>query len=236
MAAHAGRIPRRRIDRGSAAAGRVLAGAVHHLPDPDLADRRIGRRAVRRRAGRGDGRLVVRIRLFCRRPLLDRQCAPGRCQDLRLAVAVCDHRIAGLARSLHGIRRCAGAFALDPGSDAHPVARAFAYAFGLVARASVQRLSLERLRLHAGDAFTAGAERFANRPLGPDLPRRCRLRITRGARRRWSGYPAALAGAGLERARSRRDGRRLMSTACGCASCSPTCSRTRSSTIPRSRR
>ena len=49
MAAHPDRFPRRRIDGAGAAAARHLAGAVHNLSDPGLADRRLGRRPVRRR-------------------------------------------------------------------------------------------------------------------------------------------------------------------------------------------
>ena len=139
------------FDGSGATADRVLAGAVHHFPDPDLADRRLGGRTVGRRiSGRGR-RLVVRLRLFRGRTLLDGQCAPGRCQDLRVAVAVCSHRAASAARVLHCFRHRACSPALDPWRHADPVARARAHAGGVAARASLQRLSLECLRLCAGD-------------------------------------------------------------------------------------
>ena len=51
-----------------------------------------------RAAGR---RLVLRLRLFPRRPLLGRLRLPGRCQDLRLAAAVRGRRAAGLSRAFH---------------------------------------------------------------------------------------------------------------------------------------
>ncbi len=38
---------------------------------------------------------------FVCRALLDRQCVPGRCQDVRLAAAVRDRRAAGRSRALH---------------------------------------------------------------------------------------------------------------------------------------
>ena len=52
-------------------------------------------------AERGRRRLVVRLRLFPRRPLLDRLRVPGRRQDLRLAAAVRGDRAAGRAGALH---------------------------------------------------------------------------------------------------------------------------------------
>ena len=64
--------------------------------------------------GRGGHRLVVRLRLFSRRPLLDRLCLSRRCADLRLAVADRGDRPAGGARDLHRVRRRAGAAAVDP--------------------------------------------------------------------------------------------------------------------------
>ena len=118
MAARAGGVRgRRRLDAG-AAAGEFLAGAVPDLPDPGLAGGRLGRWPTGRRAGGRGRRLVVRLRLFRGRPLLDRQRASGRCQDIRLAAAVRRHRLAGRARAVHRLRGRAGA--PDVGTRARP--------------------------------------------------------------------------------------------------------------------
>ena len=128
------------------------------------------------------------------------------------------------------------------GADARPGARARAHRRRMAARPSVQRLSLERLRLRADRAAGAGAERRADRALGPDLHRGRGLREPGGARRRPRRHAAAagcrsrsalallaaLAGFGALRLDAHAD--RPSSTACGCASCSPICSRTRNST------
>ena len=96
-------------------------------------------------------------------------------------------------------------------------------------------------------AAGAGAERVAGRHLGPDISRGRDLRQPGGARRRPRRHAASLsrAGAGADAARGdgrlrRRRGLRRTrpnsSTACSCASCSRTCSRTPSSiTAPRPR-
>ena len=61
-------------------------------------------------ACRARRRLVVRLWLFPRRALLGGLCLSGRCQDLRLAVAVRSRRAAGRHGAVHGIRsRCSRA-------------------------------------------------------------------------------------------------------------------------------
>ena len=97
---------------------RCLAGAVLYLPGSGVAGRRRRRRPPRRPAERGDRRLVVRLRLFSRGPVLGRLRLPGRRQDLRLAAAVRGHRAAGGHGLLHRPRPCAGAHAVDARTDA----------------------------------------------------------------------------------------------------------------------
>ena len=123
----------------------------------------------------GDRRLVLRLRLFPRRPLLDRLRVPGRRQDIRLAVAVRGCRAAGLSRALHRPRARRGAADLDARADAPARARGHAHRRRVAARPSAHRLSLEHLRLRADRAAGAGAKRRAGRHLGPDvsLPSRC---------------------------------------------------------------
>ena len=229
------------------AADEYLAHSVHHLPDPGLARRWRGRRPSRRSARSRDCRLVVRIRLFPRRPLLDRPCVPGRRQDLRLAATACGRRLAGRNGGLHRVRPRAGPSHLGTGPGARAGTRGRVHVGGVAARSPVQRLSLEYVRLRADLAALARARRGPRRHLGADLSRGRSLRLACRARRRPRRHQAALARAGAQRRRDRRarglrraggsrPRRRAMSRACACASCSPTCSRTRSSTIRRSSR
>ena len=70
------------------------------------------------------------------------------------------------------------------GADARAGARGRAHAGGVAARAPVQRLSLERLRLCADLAALARAGRGAHRDLGAHLPRGRGLCVAGRARRR----------------------------------------------------
>ena len=221
--------------------------AIRHLSDPGLAGRRGGRRPPRRRARGRDRRLVVRLRLFPRGPLLGRQCVPGRRQDLRLAAAIRRHRAAGRDGALHRARARAGAAHLDARRHARAGARRGAHPRGMAARPPTQRVPLEYLRLCAGLAAVAGARRGAHRDLGPDIPGGRGLCEPGGARRRPRRHQAARGCAGAERRGDRRacdlrraaagdERRRISWTACGFASCSPTCSRTRNSITRRSSR
>ena len=229
-------------------ADRRLAGAVLHLSGPGVAGRRRGRRPARRRAERRDRRLVVRLRLFPRRPLLGRLRLPGRRQDLRLAAAV------------RGRRRCRPAWPATRRSASRWRAslwvrgplRILALAVALTAcrmaaRPSAHRISLERVRLRADRTAGAGAVRVADRHLGPDVSRGRGVCSAGHARRRPHRHATAVAAAchGRRAARScspatarcgLRTRRRSSSTACGCGSCSPMCSRTRNSIRPPSRR
>ena len=227
---------------------RCLAGAVLHVSDSGLAGRWRGGRPPRRPAERGDRRLVVRLRLFPRRALLGRLRLPGRCQDLRLAAAV------------RGRSRCRRAWpATRPSALAlarllwtRGPTRLIALAVALTAAEWLRGhlftgfpWNVYRLRAHR--AAGAGAERGADRHLGPDLHRGRGVREPGGAGRRSRRHAAALAAARARawscsrrsRATARcgsRARRPPLSTACGCASCSPICSRTRSSTTAPSRR
>ncbi len=169
MAARAGGVPgRRRLDAGARPC-EFLAGAVPDVPDSGLAGGRVGRWPTGRRAhGRGR-RLVVRLRVFRGRPLLDRQRPSGRRQDIRLAVAVRRHRAAGRARSVY--RPWGWAGASDVGARARPClgARGRAHGFGMAAWPSAHRVSLERLRVCLGFPAAAGAGRRLGRHLGPDV-------------------------------------------------------------------
>ena len=101
LAARADRVRGGRGLGAGAVADRSLAGAVLHLPGAGLAGRRRRRRPARRRAERVRRRLVVRLRLFLRRALLDRPRLPGRRQDVRLAAAVRGDRGARRAGAVH---------------------------------------------------------------------------------------------------------------------------------------
>ena len=158
-----------------------LADPVSDLPDAGLADRRRRGGPLGRTGGRGSDRLVVRLRLLSRRPLLDRLRLLGRCAGLRLAVADRGHRPAGGARRLYRARRGAGANAVDARGAAYLGSRRGAHRFGMAARPPVHRFSLECIRLRADRAAGLGASRFAVRHLGPDLHRHRGVRQSRHA-------------------------------------------------------
>ena len=217
------------------------------FPDSGVARRWRGGRPPRRTAERGNRRLVVRLRLFPRRPLLGRLRLSGRRQDLRLADAVRGRRAAGGHGLLHGLWPWPRAHALDARADAAHCARDRAHRRRVAARPSVQRLPLERLWLRAHRAAGAGAERGADRHLGPHLHRGRGVREPGGVDGRSHRYAAAMAAARARRGPARRacglrrdaavpHARPPLSKACGCGSCSPIFSRTRNSTTARSRR
>ena len=204
MAARAGRVPRRRLIDAGTAADRHLAGGVRHLPDPGLAGRRGRRRPVRRRDRGGERGLVVRLRIFPRRPLLGRQCVSGRCQDLRLAAAVRGGRLAGRDGGLHRARAGARPPHLDTRRNTRAGAGGGAHRRGMAARPSVQRLPVECLRLCAHLAVVAGAGRGAGRAVGHDVAGGGGLRQPGRARRRPRRYQTSMAGTGAERRGDRR--------------------------------
>ena len=189
MAADPDRVPRRRIIDAGAAADECVAGPVRHLSDPGLAGRRRGGRPSRWSAGSRRRRLVVRLRLFPRRPLLGRPCVSGRRQDLRLAAAIRSHCAAGRHGGLLGAGSRLGARDLDARGNARAGARGGAHARGVAARPPVQRFPLERLRLCAGLAALVGAGRSAHRHLGPHLPGGRGLCVACRARRRAAPTP-----------------------------------------------
>ena len=90
---------------------------------------------------------------------------------------------AGLAL-FTGVRIRARAADLDARRDARAGARGRAHRRRMAARPPAHRLSLEHLRLRADDAAGAGAERVADRHLGPDVPRGRGLCRAGGAGRR----------------------------------------------------
>ena len=234
---------RRRGVRLGAGAVQRLAGSVRDVSGAGLAGGRIGRRPLERHVDRRRCRLVLRLRLFRRRALLDRLRLFGRRQDLRLVAAVRGCRAAGLSRDLY--RFGTGGRPLDLGAraGAHCGARRHADHRGMAARPSAQRLSLEQLRLCADRTTSAGAKCLPGRRLGIDLPQRRDFRDAGGAGRRQGGYAAsATRAAHRARASHRDDGIRtgaagdapdqICARRQDCASCSPICSRTKNSTTP----
>ena len=190
----------------------------------------------------GGYRMVVRFRLFPRRPLLDRLRLSGRRADLRLAAPVCRHRPAGRACDLHRHRGHARTPVMDARCAPPPRPCGCAHRIGMAARARPHRISLERAWLRADLAAGAGAECGADRHMGSHLSGGRDLRQSGDAVRRPQRKPlaAAAADAGGRRARcasratarcGSRARRRSLSPACICASCSRTCSRTCASTM-----
>ena len=248
MAADPDRVPRRRIFDAGAAADECLARPVRHLSDPGLAGRRRGGRPSRWSAGGRRRRLVVRLRLFARRPLLGRPRVSGRRQDLRLAAAIRGHCAAGRPGGV--LRRWVSPWRARSGRAGQPACwrsrwrsrvaewlrghmfSGFpwnAYGYALVsplwlaqgaALIGIWGLTFLAVAVYASPAVLA------------DEPRR---------------HQTALAGSGTEPRRHRRacglwggaaraGPPRATSRACTFASCSPICSRTTSSTIHASSR
>ena len=162
------------------------AGPPAALPlsaDRRSADRR--RLADRRRAGRDPrtgadrfaqgrvrGRLVDGLRLFPRRPLVDRLGFAGRGGQIRLGAAARGGGAAGGSRRLSGRRLCAGAAPVVAGTPSHLRPRLWARAGRMGARPPVHRLSVERPRHGARRQSGARPDRFAGRPARADLSRR----------------------------------------------------------------
>ncbi len=143
-----------------------------------------GGQPLGRRRRCGVDRMVVRLRLFCRRTLLDRLRVFGRCADFRLDAAVRGARPAGGAGVLHSHRRRIGAHFLDARRAAAAVAWRSADHRRVSARSPVHRFSVERIRLRDRGAVAAGADRSAGRPVGHDVHHRCRVCDTGDAGRR----------------------------------------------------
>ena len=225
-----------------------MAGAVSDLSGDGLADRWRRRRTLARRAGGGDGGLVVRPRLFRAGPVLDRLRVPGRCAHFRLAVALRRAWPARLSRAVHRTWFRAGAADLDRECLAGDRARSEPDVERMAARSDAVGLSLECVRLCADRAAGAGADGVADRPVGPDVSERCDLRKPRGpdrwalaaGARPWIAPVMALAllvAMGIfGGVRSVAAADRMSSQRSSCASCSPTCSRTSNSTTPPRRR
>ena len=90
---------------------------------------------------------------------------------------------ARLSRAVHRLRLRAGAADLDQGRLARAGARREPDHRRMAARPCPLRLSVERVRLCADRTAGAGADRVADRAVGPDVPQRRDLRQPRGADR-----------------------------------------------------
>ena len=133
-----------------------------------LADRRRARLPSRPAsggvaAGGVRRRLVDGLRLFSRRPLVDRLGASGRGRQIRLGAAACGCGAAGCARPLSGRRLRARAPLVVAGTDAHFRPRLWAWVGGMGARPPVYRLPLERPRDGARRQSGACPDRLARR-------------------------------------------------------------------------
>ncbi len=193
-------------DNSRVAPLRDLARRVSHISCVGLADRRRRRRTPRRRGDGRDHGLVVRVRIFRDRPLLDRQCLSGRCEELRLAATVRDSWVAGLPGFLSCARAGAGAADLEPGRHADTGARFRAHARRVAPGAPAYGFPLERLWLRADVAARPGARGSAGRPVGHDVSGGGGVRVAGGSRRRSRRYPPPVACTGAERRRARRAG------------------------------
>ncbi len=202
MAADPDRVRCRRSLGAGAAAGRSLAHPLPHVPNPGLAGRRLGGGPPRRRVGRGHHGLVVRLRLLPRRSLLGRPRIPGGCQDLWLADALCGDRAAGRHGHVHRGGPRLGTRILDAWRRPRAGSGDRADVLGMAARPSLQRLSLERLWLHAGLAALVCARGLTRRHVGRDVFRNRSLRVAGGARGRPHPYQASLDRTGAFRCRA----------------------------------
>ena len=203
LAARPDRIRRRRIVGAGDGAVQCLADSVSDLPDTGLADRRRRRRPLGRRGCRSRYRLVLWLRLFRRRPLLDRLRLSGRRADLRLAVTVRGDRPARGARRLYGNRRRPCPRSLDPWGAPHPGFGRDADRSGMAARPYAHRFPMERVRLRTRGAAAVGAKRIVDRAVGPHLHRHRGICEPRHACRRPRRKPAAVAAAVARHRRAR---------------------------------
>lgn len=87
------------------------------------------------------------------------------------------------------------------------LARRRAHGQRMAARTYPHRLSMEHARLRADRTAGACANRFADRPVGPDVHRGLRIRKSRRLDRRSPDHATAVARACILPSRSRRDGR-----------------------------
>ena len=196
----------RRIVGACNGAIQCVAGAVPDVSGDGLADRRRRRREVARRAGGGDVGLVVRPRLLRVRIVLDRLRLPGRCIDLRVAVAVRDIGTARLSGVIHGVRLRAGAPALDPRRLPRDRARYQPHGRRMAARPGAHGLSVECIRLRTVGAAGAGADGVADRSVGHDVPDRGDFRKPRRTDRSRLARTSAMDRAGHIHRHADRDG------------------------------
>ena len=105
---------------------------------------------------------------FVAGPLLARLRVPGRCENLRVAVAVRGPRPAGGARIVHGGGVRPRARVLDARTGAHSCARHRVDRGRMAARPCAHGLSVEHDRLRAHRAAGARAGVRADRTVGPD--------------------------------------------------------------------
>ena len=212
-----------------------------------LADRRCAGATRTRGLGLRAHRLVLRVRVFRRRPLLDGLRIPGGRGDVCLVAPDRGDRIAGMSGDFHGARFCGRATSMDAWSCTHSRIRGCAHGRRMAARARAHRLSLECLRLCAHAARRACTGCLADRDLGAHLHRACRIRKSGNAHRRAPGYETALAAEHLRARCSRGDvcardrsdchaRRRTWWLGSRFGSCSRTCNRTASSIIRPRRR
>ena len=145
--------------------------------------------------GRRDGRLVVRLRLFPRRPLVDRLRLPGR--RARPFGWLMPFAVLALPAGLALFTALGfAARALRSGREGRSRILVFAAALTadrMAARPRAHRLSVERVRHALTGPLALAQSAVARRPVGPDLRRRRGVRAPGRARRRAHRHTPALA-------------------------------------------
>ena len=149
-------------------------------------------------------RLVVRLRLFPARAVLDRRGVSRRGGGVRLAAAVCRAAAAGRTGAVHGLGGRRGAPCLAARHRARSRAGVDARVGRMAARPRAHRLSLERAGLRADVAAADDAVGVGLRHLWPDAAVRRHLRRPAGAHRRRAARHVARA---RRSARARLGGR-----------------------------
>ena len=196
MAAGACGISRRRARRAGHAAGGAVSVSDRHDDDRRLAHRRVGCRdpralrqvaPSRQRLGRGEGRLVARLRLSHRRTVVAGRGIPRRSRSVRLGAAARRRRPAGGAGDLHRRWIFPGAPVLDGGTEPHSGSGAGAVCVGISARGGSVGLSLEQFRHGLRLESPPGADRIGGRRQRPHHARRRHLRRCGAARRSRQG-------------------------------------------------
>ena len=112
--------------------------------------------------------------------------------------------IARRAGAVHGVRHRAGAAVVVARRDAGDRTGGGPHPGRVVARTPAHRISVEHVRLCAGDAIGARADRLPDRNLGTHLPRGRGLRGAGGLGRRSRRHAPPLAGTRARRCRDRR--------------------------------